>query len=158
MSAALHPPEPQPTAAPHRPARVILDTNVVLDWLLFRDPRVMALAAEVEAGALSWLATDAMLAEAERMLRHPSLARWPGDRDEALAQCRVLARRAAAPQSPGPGWPRCRDPDDQPFIELAIAEEARWLVSRDLAVLKLHRRLAAFGVKALTPERWASEG
>jgi predicted nucleic acid-binding protein len=38
--------------------------------------------------------------------------------------------------------PRCSDPDDQKFIELAGASGAQALVSKDRAVLKLRRRCA----------------
>jgi predicted nucleic acid-binding protein len=38
--------------------------------------------------------------------------------------------------------PRCSDPDDQKFIELAAASGAQGLVSKDRAVLKLRRRCA----------------
>ncbi|MBX3622048.1 MAG: PIN domain-containing protein [Rhizobacter sp.] len=48
---------------------------------------------------------------------------------------------------------RCTDPDDQKFIDLAVAN-ARWLVSRDRAVLKLARRAALFGLQVVSPDRW----
>jgi hypothetical protein len=35
-----------------------------------------------------------------------------------------------------------------------VGAQARWLLSRDRAVLKLARRLRAYGVEVLTPERW----
>ena len=51
--------------------------------------------------------------------------------------------------------PRCDDPDDQKFIELAAACGAKWLVSRDLAVLALRKRTAQAGLFwILTPEQW----
>lgn len=40
---------------------------------------------------------------------------------------------------------RCGDPDDQPFIDLAVARRAV-LVSKDKAVLRLRRQMAAIGV------------
>ncbi len=42
------------------PPSVVLDTNVVLDWLLFGDPSVQALAAAVTQRRVRWLATAAM--------------------------------------------------------------------------------------------------
>jgi len=54
---------------------------------------------------------------------------------------------------------RCTDPDDQKFIDFAVAHRAAWLVSRDRAVLKLKRRaLAAHGVRILPPAAWAPGG
>ena len=52
--------------------------------------------------------------------------------------------------------PRCRDPDDQRFLELARDAGAAALVTRDRELLRLARRtmrMARFDV--LTPESWA---
>ena len=40
---------------------------------------------------------------------------------------------------------RCRDPDDQMFIDLAVAHRAQ-LLSKDALVLRLARRLRPLGV------------
>ena len=47
---------------------------------------------------------------------------------------------------------RCTDPDDQKFIDLALGHRARWLVTRDRAVLKLARRARTLGLNIVTPE------
>jgi predicted nucleic acid-binding protein len=55
-----------------------------------------------------------------------------------------------------PGVPRCSDPDDQKFIELAAASRAQGLISKDRAVLKLRRRCAPY-FRIMTPaeaEHW----
>jgi len=49
---------------------------------------------------------------------------------------------------------RCNDPDDQKFVDLALAYGARWLLSRDRAVLKLAKRCRTLGLQVLTPEQW----
>ena len=135
---------------------IVLDTNVVLDWMVFSDPRAARIASAVSSGAVAWLATEGILAEAMRMFAHPSLQRWRPDIEAASAACRRHVRLVAVPCAPHGAWPRCTDPDDQPFVELAIAEGARWLVTRDRALLKLRRRLAAFGVAVVTPEDWTA--
>lgn len=132
---------------------IVLDTNVVLDWLVFSDPSAARIASAVTSGAVTWLATEGILAEAMRMFAHPSLQRWRPDVDAASVTCQRHARVVVAPCAP-PAWPRCTDPDDQPFVDLAIAERAHWLVSRDRALLKLRRRVARFGVAVVTPEDW----
>jgi predicted nucleic acid-binding protein len=48
----------------------------------------------------------------------------------------------------------CRDPDDQMFLDLALAAGARWLVSRDRALLHLRRRAQSHGLAIVTPEQW----
>jgi len=42
------------------------------------------------------------------------------------------------------------------FIDLAIASRARWLVTRDRAVLKLAKRMRASGVEVLAPPDWVA--
>jgi predicted nucleic acid-binding protein len=63
---------------------------------------------------------------------------------DRLAQWQAVAEKAAY---------TCKDPDDQKFIDLAVAHSAA-LVSKDKAVLTMRNRLARVGVsvmKAWTP-------
>jgi predicted nucleic acid-binding protein len=45
---------------------------------------------------------------------------------------------------------RCKDPDDQGFIDLALAHRAG-LLSKDLAVLCMAKRMCALGVPYVGP-------
>ena len=49
-----------PPTPEQAPPVIVLDTNVVLDWLVFRDASTAALGAAVDDGAARWLATGAM--------------------------------------------------------------------------------------------------
>jgi predicted nucleic acid-binding protein len=143
------------TALPDAPAAV-LDTNAVLDWLVFHDPGVTALSQAIEAGLLRWLATPGMRRELQHMLGHASLERWEPDREHALT---IFDRHAILTEidlPPSVAAPRCSDPDDQVFIDLALAAGARWLVSHDRAVLRLARRLRVHGVEVVRPAAWAA--
>jgi predicted nucleic acid-binding protein len=44
--------------------------------------------------------------------------------------------------------PRCRDPHDQKFLELALAAQADALVTKDQALLELARRKLPFRIAA----------
>ena len=148
MNAPSGPPALQP-----QPERAVLDTQVVLDWLVFRDPRVATLARAVESGRLRWLASAAMRAELEHVLdRGVGAARSP----DRAAIAAAFARHAvpAEPAPPSAARLRCGDPDDQMFIDLALAAGARWLFSRDRALLALAPRARAFGVAVLEPAAW----
>ncbi|OXH83132.1 nucleotide-binding protein, partial [Burkholderia multivorans] len=51
-----------------------------------------------------------------------------------------------------PPLPKCKDRDDQKFLELARAAQAEWLVSKDRALLKLAKRTARdFGFRIAQP-------
>ncbi len=123
---------------------VVIDTNIVLDLLLFRDPSTTALALALAQGALVWYATAAMRDELQRVLTYPAMQPWlmRADRDDApgiLAQFdRLSQKHAEVPTGP----PRCSDRDDQKFIDLALALQAL-LLSKDRAVLRLRRALGA---------------
>lgn len=136
---------------------IVLDTNVVLDWLVFHDPPVSPLAAALAARHLRWIATAPMLDELADVLRRPGLERWAGRLVSALDTARACALLQAAPKPDvPPGHPVCTDPDDQKFIDLALAAPARWLLTRDKALLKLARAAAARGVTVCTPAHWAA--
>lgn len=133
-------------AAPPAARALVLDTNVVLDLLLFDDPSTAALRAALHSRQWDWLSTLPMRDELARVLAYPALAA-PMAARACDAQV-VLARfdLACSLQPVAAACPvRCSDPDDQCFIDLAVAHRA-WLLSKDKAVLRLRRRLAALAV------------
>lgn len=154
-------------AAPQPPAAV-LDTNVALDWLLFADPAVAPLASAIETGRIGWLACAYMRDEFRRVLHYPALERWirtPDHAAEALARFDRHARLLSDPVADRTSGPTptgsstaplvCSDPDDQVFLDLSRAHDARWLVTRDRALLGLARRAAPLGLAIVTPAAWA---
>jgi len=131
--------------------QVVIDTNIALDLLVFDDPAQAALREALAAGALEWIATAAMRDELARVLGYPLIARrlQAGGRqaEAVLADFDARTRRieGVPPRAPCV----CSDPDDQVFIDLAVAQGAR-LLSKDRAVLSMRKRLAARGV-AVSP-------
>ena len=128
---------------------LVLDTNIVLDVFVFRDPATQALAAELAQGSLRWLATRAMRDELERVLDYPQIEK--GRAFHGIDACEVLEKFDAhvhrvdeAPRAPV----RCADEDDQKFIDLALAHRAI-LVSKDGEVLKMKNRLLQLGCPAV---------
>jgi predicted nucleic acid-binding protein len=133
----------------------VLDTNTVLDWLVFDDPHAALLGARVAAGTLCWQASPAMRTEFDHVIGRAELLRWQPDRAGARAAWERHARIAAAEPPAGPL--RCTDPDDQVFIDLALHLHCRWLLTRDRALLRLARRARAWGIEILTPLAWAGQ-
>jgi len=129
---------------------LVLDTNIVLDMLVFRDPRTDALHAamfdEPVMPDLLWLATAPMREELARVLDYPYIAvrvAFHGlqaaqllSQFDARARIVPVARKAPA---------TCKDPDDQKFIDLAVSHGAT-LLSKDKAVLCMRKRLMKLGV------------
>jgi predicted nucleic acid-binding protein len=137
------------------PPAAVLDTNVVLDWLVFGDASVQALAAAVEGGVLRWLACPRMRDELARTLRYPAMEKWSVDGERVLA---FFDRSSLSCPNPTPlaTAPACSDADDQVFVDLALAERAAWLLTRDRALLRLARPMLARGVRVATPARWSA--
>lgn len=138
-----------------QPVEVVLDTNVVLDWLAFGHPVGPSIAPLLASGACQWIATRAMREELGHVIVRESLARWRIDADHVWTQWEAHAREHEAPALLGAHERLvCTDPDDQKFIDLAIARRAQALLTRDRAVLKLAARARRLGVDITTPERW----
>lgn len=135
---------------------VVLDTNVVLDLWLFGDARCTTLRNALQADRLTALVTAPMLGELANVLQRPFAQVWPVPPSQALADLQAHAHLVETPLPAGLPAPRCTDPDDQKFIDLAWHWPAAWLVSRDRAVLRLARPALTRGLQIVTPERWAA--
>ena len=147
--------------------RLVLDTNVVIDWLVFDDPFLAAFRQQVLTGQVAIITHEPAITELRRVLGYKEL------KLDAERQATVLARYEAqttkwsgtagldaAPRADAAlpkNFPRCRDPDDNPFLELAWRAGAGALVSRDNAVLKLARRARKHGFQILDVPQLAAQ-
>ncbi len=151
-------PLPDVDTAPRPTLDLVLDTNVVLDWLAFRHPVGAPLEEALTSGRCRWLHTRAMREELAHVVARESLRRWSIDATAVLAVFDRLGVDVGPPPPLGTAdHLRCSDPDDQPFIDLAIAHRAHALLTRDRAVLRLAARARRFGVLIATPEAWLHE-
>ena len=133
---------------------LVLDTNVVLDWVAFRDRRVQPIVDAIGRATLRVATSCACLQELRRALAYARV------KLDAAAQARAFECYAAhavvfeiAERVEAVNLPRCEDPDDQKFLDLAWHVRASHLLTRDKALLKLARPLALSGRFAvLAPE------
>lgn len=133
-------------------ATVVLDTNAWLDLLVFDDPALRGVETLVAGGQLTVAIDARALAELERVLAYPALTLDP--HAQRVHRDRVL-RIAEAIEVPVLALPRCRDPDDQMFLEIAVAARARWLVTRDAELLRMASRMRrGYDVTILAPAPW----
>lgn len=143
-----------PDAAP----AIVLDTNTVLDLWLFRDPdtAISALRQDLQAGGLRWLACEAMRAELAAVLARGVGAARGVTAQEVLQHWDLHVQHPLAAPPCGQPSIRCRDTDDQVFIDLALELGAKWLLTSDKDLLSLRRRAAARGLQIATPRQWAA--
>lgn len=139
-------------ALPSTAPLIVLDTNVLLDWLVFLDPQVRPVVQAVQSGQVTWLATRSMQEEMERVLTY----QWISARSPDLSAIRQAwaAHARFVDGEAGRAPIRCKDPDDQKFIDLAVAARARWLLTKDRELLRLARRARAWGVEILPAAAW----
>ena len=125
---------------------VVLDTNIVLDLFIFKDAQTQTLSDALSQAKFSWLATAAMREELERVLVYPKIAKrmafYEISGQEILEKFDTGTRTVEVPAKASA---TCKDPDDQKFIDLAVAQSAI-LLSKDQAVLCMAKRLSALGV------------
>jgi uncharacterized protein len=140
-----------------QPPRFVLDTNVCLDLFVFGDPRCASLIDAIHARRIQLVTRDDCRQEWQAVLAYPRL------RIEDAARLRAMRSFdewvvpiSASEQVPPRGiLPRCRDRDDQKFLELAWQADATALLTRDEALLRLARRAQRDRLFAiLQPSLW----
>lgn len=123
------------------PPRVVLDTNLVLSALVFAQGRLAILRHLWQDGRFTPLASKATTAELIRVLAYPKFKLDAEEQQELLADYLPWCATVRIP-SPPPDTPVCRDTCDQPFLRLAVASRADYLVTGDQDLLSLAGQLA----------------
>ena len=124
----------------------VIDTNIVLDLWLFEDPATVPLRAALQSGLIAHLATNSMRDELERVLTYPHIIKRMA---KSKLQAQDILNRfdehhlLTEPAVKAPCT--CKDPDDQKFIDLAVAHAVP-LLSKDAAILCMKKRLLQSGV------------
>ncbi len=122
-----------------RPPRTVLDTNLVLSALVFREGRLSALREAWQGRRVVPLVSKVTVAELIRVLAYPKFGLSADEREELLADYLPHCTTVPVPQPP-PLTPDCRDPFDRPFLELAAEGKADYLVTGDRDLLSLAGR------------------
>ena len=126
----------------------MLDTNIVLDLLVFKDPATQPLKQALASNKIQWLSTQAMRDELERVLNYPKImARLAVTELDAEKVLKQFDAQTGLVEVAAKASVTCRDADDQKFIDLAVLHKAM-LLSKDRAVLNMKKRLLALSVRA----------
>lgn len=127
--------------------RIVLDTNVWLDWLVFDDAALAPMKRAHEEGRLQIVIDEPCADELERVLSY-DIGKWTLDarrRERCFAAFRFISIQFKE-KATGHSLPLCADPDDQKFLELAAAARAEALVTKDLELLRLARTKLPFRI------------
>lgn len=138
--------KPQAAVTP----RVVFDTGVVLSALAFKGRRLDWLRDAWREGRAIPLVSRATADELLGVLAYPKFRLTPVEREELLAEFLPFAEAVGMPRTRAK-LPRCRDPKDRMFLELAAAARADALVTGDADLLAL---AAEFTIPILSPAAW----
>jgi len=144
------------------PLRVVLDTNVWLDCLVFNDDSVAPIKRAITRGDACVFISAACEAELKRVLGYPLSGRALNSDAQAvaIARCRASARAPDGDIAPHAiaVLPRCADPDDQMFLELARDCRADVLITKDRDLLALAaRKIRPLPFRIVTPREFARD-
>jgi uncharacterized protein len=131
------------------PPRVVLDTNLVLSALVFTQGRLSGLRRLWQDGRCMPLVSKATTAELIRVLAYPKFKLDNEEQQELLADYLPWCSAVRIPYPP-PITPDCRDAYDQPFLQLALAGKADYLVTGDQDLLTLDGQLVCPIVSAMS--------
>jgi uncharacterized protein len=144
-------PERRDVTSPATP-RYVLDTNVCLDVFVFGDPQCASLLRAVRAREIELVTRQDCYAEWQAVLTYPRLALTDERRALAVeAFDRWVHPQPSEVHAADIALPRCRDRDDQKFLELAQQAGVVALLTRDEALLRLARRTKRDGLFLILP-------
>jgi putative PIN family toxin of toxin-antitoxin system len=115
--------------------RVVLDTNVLVSSLLFENGRLAWIRHSWQNGRITPVMAEATTAELLRVLKYPKF-RLSSEQIDALMADLLPWSETWLEELPD-DQPRCRDPQDQIFLDLAIGAGVQALVSGDKDLLVL---------------------
>jgi uncharacterized protein len=138
--------------------RVVFDTNVVLSLFAFTNSRFAPLRTAINDQRIHGLTRDDCLAELQRVLQSSSLTLSDRARHEAYVSYVSKVQCIEAVSANTVTLPRCRDSDDQKFLEVARDGGAHYLVTLDGALLGVGPAMTrATGVRVVVPRRLMAE-
>ena len=119
--------------------KLVIDTNIWLDLLVFHDPSVASLREALTKGVAQCLGSEPMFSELADVISRPQFALSALDQSRALNQARHWCQIFPGEDVP-PSLLICRDKDDQKFLDLAFAACAPLLLTKDKDLLRLASR------------------
>lgn len=131
------------------PTRVVLDTSVLVSALVIGGGWGAQLRAAWQARRFVPLASGVTAQELMRVLGYPKFGLSVAEQEELLADYLPWVEVVEVAGTPR-GAPVCRDPFDQPFVDLAIVGRANALVSGDTRLLALRGKVGRCRVVGVT--------
>ena len=126
--------------------RLVLDTNVILDLLVFKDPSAEPIRLLLDAKLVDAVRSEASILELVDVIQRPTFKLSREEQEiilQAWESSTRLLENAAIESAPF----TCRDQDDQVFLDMAYSLRPALLLSKDLRVLELQAIAKRHGVE-----------
>jgi putative PIN family toxin of toxin-antitoxin system len=126
--------------------RLVLDTNVILDLLVFKDPSAEPIRLLLDAKQVDAVRSEASMLELIDVIQRPAFKLSREEQKMILQVWESVARlleNSAIESAPF----TCRDLDDQVFINMAYSLRPALLLSKDLRVLELQATAQRHGIE-----------
>lgn len=126
--------------------RLVLDTNVILDLLVFKDPSTEPIRLMLDAKIVDAVRSEASMLELVDVIQRPIFKLSQQEQEMILQAWEGVTRlleNTAIESAPF----ICRDLDDQIFLDMAYSIRPAILFSKDLRVLELRVSAKGHGVE-----------
>ena len=114
--------------------RAVPDTNILISGLFFGSGNEARLVDAAVEGRVKLLTSLEILEEVREVLSRP---KFQLSADEAGSAFQLVVSLGEIILAPGRAKVKCRDPDDQKFLDCAIAGRADFLVTGDRDLLSM---------------------
>ena len=126
--------------------RLVLDTNVILDLLVFKDPSAESIRHLLDAKLVDAVRSEASMLELVEVIQRPTF-KLSREEQEVILQAWESSARLLENAAIEPAPFTCRDLDDQVFLDMAYSIRPALLLSKDLRVLELRAIAKPHGVE-----------
>jgi putative PIN family toxin of toxin-antitoxin system len=126
--------------------RLVLDTNVILDLLVFKDPSAEPIRLLLDAKLVDAVRSEASMLELIDVIQRPTF-RLNQEEQSIILQAWESSTRLLENGAIEPAPFTCRDQDDQVFLDMAYSLRPALLLSKDLRVLELQAIAKHHGVE-----------
>jgi putative PIN family toxin of toxin-antitoxin system len=126
--------------------RLVLDTNVILDLLVFKDPTAEPVRLLLDAKLVDAVRSESSMLELIDVIQRPAF-KLSQEEQAIILQAWESVTRLLENEAMEPAPFTCRDLDDQVFINMAYSLRPALLLSKDLRVLELQAIAKQHGVE-----------
>jgi putative PIN family toxin of toxin-antitoxin system len=120
---------------------VVIDTNILLDIFVFQDPTIAPLREALFSGELRAYRCQRTVDEFADVLSREKFGLSIAAQQAIIEKWQDIAVALDENRIPSCRW-KCKDRDDQVFLDMAFHLRPAILLSKDLQVLKFRKRAA----------------